>query len=716
MLREQITPLRLKIKNIMQTGHLLLLSLGLATSKKGIGVIKLRRLPPFFRYMIPLLILLLIYFLVGCNTNEGEENIDTVIDKEEDEEILLDKETLLSQIPLLHLTVDDKETPEYGVLYMQYYEDIDSTKITDKKVYLDSIIFLDRHQSILVVTEEADFYFWEEKQIEKVGSEVKPWSIYSSPGQEHFLYLTDTDEENILYYKEIGAVDRRRIEQNTRQYELSPEGRMAAYIDEDDYLYLTEIDQVTERIASNVASFELVVQEEELAGILFWNLEGVMYLRDIDDVDNIRLEDTPSAHIKIPKMDPGEEVIFYLGNYDSNQNKGELYRFKEGTRKLIASDVLDYDISNEGERVFYLNEDRNLIVVDVLDDEREQIAKDIQTFALDKDALMYLDNYHNLYLVEDEDEEEREGVRVGSDTKEWVFTGREIVHLTKDDKLFHFSLDQEESEVISERVKEIFPVPLEELEYTVVSFINEKDQLYILLPGGETVRIEEDIKKYDKAWLAGTMVYKNTLSYQEDIVGIWEKVESDASQFLKFKEEGLMKEYYGGEQLGEKTPVAVNMETINTITLNLEDYEVSEFFITMLDSENIKINEDKYQKACQETLDESIRSEQERQEALEESIRREEERQEAINQAYEIAYSINYTYQEVAVDNSNVRDGPGLDNEVLGKVLKGESIYIYDYFVDHNDTRLWLKAEFYDITGYHRGNGWIAYSQLSHAQ
>lgn len=185
--------------------------------------------------------------------------------------------------------------------------------------------------------------------------------------------------------------------------------------------------------------------------------------------------------------------------------------------KNIASDVRSYKLSNNSEEVYYLNQEKNLILVDL-----------------------------------DSDEEDRVKEEISDNTTKWNLMSNHIIYLTEDKELYIKELGKEKEKIDIG----VIEYSLSEFEETV-SYYNEAFELYIKTFGKESEKVVDNINDYSNVYFSNQMLFKKMLR-GEDVVGYWNYLDMD-DMLVEITKDKIINFYSYGQLVNE-----IKIENVET--------------------------------------------------------------------------------------------------------------------------------------------------------
>lgn len=137
----------------------------------------------------------------------------------------------------------------------------------------------------------------------------------------------------------------------------------------------------------------------------YLTLDKTLYMRDFTNGDNIKLT-SGDIYYDVRITSEGE-LITYLNEFNYEKYKGELYYIKNNRElKKVASDVTEYQVFDNGEKIYYLNEDSNLMAYDILKDEKRNLSTGVSSFfvSTDGDKILFKTSENSTYLISSKEE------------------------------------------------------------------------------------------------------------------------------------------------------------------------------------------------------------------------------------------------------------------------------------------------------------------------
>lgn len=627
-------------------------------------------------FVIAMFIVLII--LSGCNqsTPASKSNVQ--------------EPTIIEDTLLLYIANDDNEY--LGDLYLKKGSGEKERLSNDVRKY--NLRFLASKDVVVFLDKENNLYFKENgKEKELISADAT--SNYEILGDETGVVFL-SGKTNDLYIK-IWGQEKEKIASDVIFYDFTSDGKTIGFIDEANNLYVKKDGAEKEKLNSNATYFGL---SDDGNIFYFFNREYDFYIRDLSKSDNDKITTGVIDNVQISR---DGKIITYLNEYNYEKDKGELYLLKLGeSPKKVASDVTDYQLCNDSEMIYYLNEEKNLFSVVIDKEEKNKVAGEIVNFSVPSlgDIVVYENTDETIYIHTYGSEREK----IGDDIKEWRFIDNNIVYLTKDKNLY-----------IKEFGKEKEKIAIDIENYTVsefkktLSYYTTGFELYIKTFGSDSKKIVDNMNDFSDIWFSNRLLFEKKLSIK-DIQGNWHGFDDGEELFIEFTNQDIFKIYYGSELLGE-AKVTMENATLTAGDIVLEenngDYDIfddsSYLFVKYNNEKEIVIDDVVFKKIGKEEFDNKIAYQKK---ILEEQIALENK----IREAYDLAYEILYTYQVIGVEGANFRESPSIDARSLGTINKFSEFYIDDTFVDDNGL-VWCYIGAYDQNGYYT-TGWTAYSNF----
>lgn len=428
--------------------------------------------------------------LIGCSNNNSTAQVT-------------EKEFFLCKSPKISdYTVD---------LYLEVSEQ-EREKIESK---IDAFKYL-RKSNAYLLWEKVDALYYdlylkkagEEKQ--KICSDTWINSIDVTPDESKIYYMTlnnsETESGNFYSYKLIDNENKEeeKIHSKVINYEVLLNG--VVYTTEDYELYVKKEGEESKKIATNVYDEMYAIKTGDM--ICFVKVDpDCFYVRNVNDEENIKITSDPVNDVLVT-----DNKVFYLTEYDEISETGELYcyGYKKEPKK-IAFDVKNYKISEDGEVIFYCNNEDELYTYKFSKDDKEKLAEEIDDYIMDKKGQMvaYKDKDGNVYLKEAGKDKEK----IGFDCIAWDGAQGKIVYLNSDQDLYSFESGKEKEKIATE-VQSFALSPYG----NSLAFCTKDGELFLKEYGKENQKILENIDEYYKIYLGNSLLHERKLKYK-DLIG-----------------------------------------------------------------------------------------------------------------------------------------------------------------------------------------------------
>ncbi len=329
---------------------------------------------------IAIIFMLFIFFLlIGC----GSPNISKT------------KTEIIQDDVLAYIS--HQEDNSVGDLYL-IGENEERKKISSNMLQ-DAFEFLPSSKALLYIDENDTFYYQgiEGDKI-AITDDVKPSSIVVSGNEKTFAYLKGNKWDLYIQRIEDGEIlDRVKVASDISydRYILSYDGNKIIYLNNEDTLYIKEGTETPKRIASNVYYFDY---SEDNNTIWFVNNDLDFYSRKIEEDDNKKIKGNNIALFTISAS--GKNIV-YLADFNYEQYKGELYYLMDGREpQWLASDVIDYRLSDDGNELYFINCDLDLFYRKIGEDRNHLVASEVYWVIpnFENKKVLYTTNDDALYL------------------------------------------------------------------------------------------------------------------------------------------------------------------------------------------------------------------------------------------------------------------------------------------------------------------------------
>lgn len=310
------------------------------------------------------------------------------------------------------------------------------------------------------------------------------------------------DESEDLYAKEWGK-EKEKIASNVLNYKISYDGKTVIYVDKEQNLYLKKQDTEKEKIASNVTNALL---SEDGNVICFEKDNSSLYVRNLCDENNCDNQKIFSEEIAQLSISYSGNRIIYLGEYNHNKLRGELYLYEYGKEaEKIASDVTNYYMIDDEDKLYYSNEEKNLYEYSIKESKKRKISTEIEAFHISKDRkiVYYKDQDSNLYAKYSGKDKEK----IGNDVVKWGVSKNGVVYLSKDKDLYTGEYGREKEKIDCDVI--IFVIGYYGNSF---AYYNKNNELSLKINGENTQKIIYDLNKYIKVYFENTLLYEKKYS------------------------------------------------------------------------------------------------------------------------------------------------------------------------------------------------------------
>ena len=254
------------------------------------------------------------------------------------------------------------------------------------------------------------------------------------------------------------------------------------------------------KVVSDISNFDLIP-----GGIVYVTAEDKLYIRKDGQESQL------IATGVVPAISTAKERVFYktrdnADNYPEISGTLYYYEYNQEPQK-IDSNVLDYQVTDDGEMVFYLHHQGNLYGYSIKNDSQELVDTWLNTFLIEKQGrmIMYKDMDEIVYVKE----RGKKRVRVGYGRSAWSAGDGKIVYLAYNKNLSRYTYGKGQ-ETLETGVKNFVLSP----SGNSLTYYTLDDELFFQEFGKERIKIVDNITAYRKIYLGNSLLYEQSLPYR----------------------------------------------------------------------------------------------------------------------------------------------------------------------------------------------------------
>ena len=300
--------------------------------------------------------------LAGCGSNA---EVDVKVDNNMD--IVVDE--------LLMIEYQDMERT-WGDLYL--YDTGEQIEI-DSKVLGEGVIITPERKIVAYSTRNEDLYI-KKTDVEKslVSSNVVPGSVQFSKDENTIGFLVDRNGQ-ILYTCKLNE-DKVKIADGVKNFSLSDNGAIVYYELLSGGTFAKSSEGEEKTIAGGSSDAILSHDKEH---ILFRGIDGGTYFKNVNDRKAGKISDRNVDIYNSEFVRTDSSKVFYLDEFNFIDLSGELKMCVAGKRpKTIASAVKEFKVSDDGQYVYYFNNDGSLYMADASNGNKEKISDNVLSFMM----------------------------------------------------------------------------------------------------------------------------------------------------------------------------------------------------------------------------------------------------------------------------------------------------------------------------------------------
>lgn len=390
--------------------------------------------------------------------------------------------------------------------------------------------------------------------------------------------------------------------------------------------------------------------------VLYSNTDDSFYYKNILEDDKVKLSsESVELYYNLYVTDDAK-TITYIDEYDYLKSRGELYSYEVGEEPdKLASDVYSHYLSSNGKYVYYINDEKELYLIDMKNDEKEKLATEVVNIIVSDSgtAIAYLDMDDNLYLKEINKEKEK----LATDVLKWDLTSENAIILNNDKELYIKKHDADKEKIASD-IEDFTLVS----NGTCLYYYNNNDEIFSIVGNQEPKMIIDTLEKNEKIYVQNELFLQKKLSF-EDIAGIWKNDYYD--EVVTIEDDGVVS--MDSFEYGLLTDQLVNANFSND---SISAYMYGEEYIfSAVTEDNITIDYNDYYRITEEEYS-----------------------------VWQDSQMMNYfLYETIFVTGNQVDcyDDHSTDSVYLGFYDYGDEIYVEDVYMDSNG-EFWLMGSFYD--------------------
>ena len=401
--------------------------------------------------LIGLSLLLLMICLVGCSDGTAENTpAPQIVEKE----FFLFKSTEDNESIDLYLKTPELEREKIGtnVDYFRYLRESNAYLLCEKKE--------DLKYKLEFQTSDGNKYL--------VCSAAWPESIKVTADETRLYFLRELDEKGVadLYTYELSGNqenEKEKLVSDIISYDLIPGG--IVYVTAEDKLFIQKDGQKSQFVATGVVPVLSTVKER-------------VFYQTWDNPDH--------------SAETGGTLYFYEYNQESQK---------------IDSNVTDYQVTDDGEVVFYLNNQGNLYSYNIRNNSQEMIDDWLNWFLIEKKGRMvlYKDRDEIVYFKEGGKKRER----VGFGRSAWGAADGKIVYLASNKNLSSYTSGKGQEELAT-GVKNFVLSP----SGNSLAYYTLDNELFFQNFGQGRIKIADNITDYVKIYLGNSLLYEQSLPHR----------------------------------------------------------------------------------------------------------------------------------------------------------------------------------------------------------
>jgi hypothetical protein len=234
----------------------------------------------------------------------------------------------------------------------------------------------------------------------------------------------------------------------------------------------------------------------------------------------INLADVDISSVKIYE----DDKVMFLGDFDTEHDRGELYIYDGASTTKIASDVVQY--INNDEKIYFINDESELCEKSLGSNKSDKLMPDVENLLNIQGGIVFINKDGEIYSKIDDNLPLKIGEYVINKELLNVINNKEIIYLTKNNELYI------NSNIIAQDVVNYV------YNSNIVAYITENNEIhsYNLQESLDVMEIE-NAKEYSYIYLENELLFYNSLEV-DDLVGFWELTPEvgNGNYIMKFSE------------------------------------------------------------------------------------------------------------------------------------------------------------------------------------
>ncbi|SHJ34756.1 hypothetical protein SAMN02745751_02359 [Dethiosulfatibacter aminovorans DSM 17477] len=299
------------------------------------------------------------------------------------------------------------------------------------------------------------------------------------------LYFIDGDKEKIKIDSDV----------LNSTFQVTPEDKKILYVTEDNTLYLKETDKEKEKITSDVYPYSARFSADE-STIVFEKADYDSYDLYVKKIGQDKEKIASDTEYFDLSWDGNS--VFYIDSEDNLYIKNH-----DQDKEKIASDVSFIYPCSDGETILYINNDDNFYYKNIVEDEKVKLSSEpVEQYynifvSDDSEMITYLDEYDylksrgELYSYEVGEEPQK----LASDVSSHYMSrnGKYVYYLNDEEELYAIDIKSDEKEKIATDVVSI----ITSHNGTSIAYLDTDDILYVKETGKEKEKLATDVLKWD---------------------------------------------------------------------------------------------------------------------------------------------------------------------------------------------------------------------------
>lgn len=437
----------------------------------------------------------------------------------------------------------------------------------------------------------------ENEEVELIAKDVLDYARYDNETEE-VLYL---DDESNLYHFANSDEKPTFIAKDVNSMNFTDtKDKKIVYIENDDSVYVYN-DGSSEKIGSNVGVFQVIGNDvyyntHEDNHLIVYNIETREEKRIASNVSDFRLLNDSNKILYLSE----DYSLYYL---DDREEKS----LRISSNPVSLDEVVIID-----EKIYfteYHDSGNQLFLEDLSENSRpEVVADDVYEFKVDGDTIYYLSSDSILYKLKDQGTSKR----IAVDVVEFDQYADQLVFLDEDQNLHSWNTGSEElstvghdvvsyemftngklyyltdnNDLFREKTKLASDVDYYSVFYDTLAYANDQS-LYLIKGEEEHLILEDSLDDYSVVYYQNNPVYENRLTLT-DISGFWKFTdEAEEEQYLNIKSNGKMTGYSHDSE--DVYDLEVFYSGYNDLQVMIEEY--GEYLSFYYEEENLIIKFD----------------------------------------------------------------------------------------------------------------------------